>query len=130
MSMHRLPSGLALILILAACSQAEPPVSAAPTPAAPAPSEPAAASPAGSNPKSAASTGIADCDNFLVAYEQCLTNQVPAAASEQMKVGIAQWKKSWAEMAANSATREALPQVCQQARDAAKPALQAYGCAL
>ncbi|MDZ4812068.1 MAG: hypothetical protein SGI99_05550 [Pseudomonadota bacterium] len=75
-------------------------------------------------------TGIADCDNFLNAYEQCLADKVPAAASAQMKLGIDQWKNAWKSMAENSATRDSLPQICAQTRAASAPALQAYGCTL
>lgn len=108
-------------LTLAACSEQ----AAAPAaqPATPPAAEPAAAT-------AAAVTGIAECDQFLAAYEQCLSDKMPAEARAQMQVGFDQWKKSWAEMAANDATKASLPMVCQQSRDASKPALQAYGCSL
>ena len=121
-------------LTLAACSeQAAPPAAtSAPAPAAaPAapPATPPAAEPAAAL-AAAAVTGIAECDQFLAAYEQCLSDKMPAEARAQMQVGFDQWKKSWAEMAANGATKASLPMVCQQSRDASKPALQAYGCSL
>lgn len=122
-------------LTLAACSeQAAPPAaSSAPAPAAaPAapPAAPPAAEPAAAPAAAAAVTGIAECDQFLAAYEQCLSDKMPAEARAQMQVGFDQWKKSWADMAANDATKASLPMVCQQSRDASKPALQAYGCSL
>ncbi len=82
------------------------------------------------SPTAAAITGVADCDNFLNAYEQCLVDKVPAAASAQMKLGIDQWKNAWKTMAENAATRDTLPQICAQTRAASAPALQAYGCTL
>lgn len=82
------------------------------------------------SPTAAAITGVADCDNFLHAYEHCLTDKIPAAASAQMKLGMDQWKSAWKSMAENSATRDALPQICAQTRAASAPALQAYGCTL
>ena len=99
-------------LTLAACSEQAAPPAPATAPAAPAaPAEPAA--PAA--PAAAASvTGIAECDEFLAAYEQCLSDKMPAEARAQMQVGYDQWKKSWAEMAANDATKASLPMVCQQ----------------
>lgn len=117
-------------LTLAGCSeQAAPPAtSAAPTQAAApaaAPAEPTAATAA-----SEAVTGIAECDDFLAAYQQCLNDKMPAEARPQMAVGFEQWKTSWRDLAANDATRASLPQVCQQSREASKPALQAYGCTL
>jgi hypothetical protein len=81
-------------------------------------------------PSAAVITGIAECDAFLNAYEQCLADKIPAEASAQMQAGMAQWKSAWKTMAENSATRESLPAVCKQTRDAAAPALTAYGCTL
>ena len=73
-------------------------------------------------------TGIADCDSFLNAYEQCLADKVPAESRAQMQAGIEQWKSAWKQMAENDATRGTLPGICKQARDATIPALKAYGC--
>jgi len=90
-----------------------------------------AAEPAASPTTSAAAfTGVAACDDFLAAYEQCVTEKMPAQARDQMKVGLDQWKKSWRDMANNAAMKDSLPQICAQSRDASKPALQAYGCTL
>lgn len=114
-------------LTLAACSEQAAPPAATSAPALAA--TPPAAEPAAA-PAAAAVTGIAECDQFLAAYEQCLSDKMPAEARAQMQVGFDQWKKSWAEMAANDATKASLPMVCQQSRDASKPALQAYGCSL
>lgn len=120
-------------LTLTACSeQAAPPAATnTPDPAA-APATPPAAAPAAQPAAAPAATvtGIAECDEFLAAYEQCLSDKMPAEARAQMQVGFDQWKKSWADMAANEATKASLPMVCQQSRDASKPALQAYGCSL
>ena len=75
-------------------------------------------------------TGIADCDNFLNAYEQCLSDKIPAESRAQMKTGMDSWKSAWKSMADNPATRDQLPQICKQAREATVPALKAYGCDL
>lgn len=75
-------------------------------------------------------TGIADCDNFLSAYEQCLSDKIPAESRAQMRTGMDSWKSAWKSMADNPATRDQLPQMCKQARDATVPALKAYGCDL
>lgn len=106
--------------VLAACSESEPPAAST----ASAPTSAAAA------PTAAAVTGIADCDQFLSAYEQCVSEKVPEQARAQMKTGIEQWKSAWRDMANNAATKDALPQICQQARASSKPALDAYGCSL
>lgn len=111
---------LALATLLGACAKSEPPAaSQAPFAAAAAASAPAVAV-----------TGVADCDQFLSAYEQCVIEKVPAQARDQMKAGIDQWKAAWRDMANNAATRDSLPQICQQARASSKPALDAYGCSI
>ena len=106
--------------LLSGCSKSEPP--AAPDSATPA----AAAAPSTAN----AVTGISECDQFLSAYEQCLSDKVPEQARAQMKLGIDQWKNAWRDMANNAATKDALPQICQQARASSKPTLDAYGCSI
>lgn len=116
-------------LTLAACSeQAAPPSANAAAPSAAV--APAAEPVAAAAPTSEAVTGIAECDDFLAAYQQCLNEKMPEQARPQMAVGFEQWKTSWRDLAANDATRASLPQVCQQSREASKPALQAYGCSL
>lgn len=105
---------------LAGCSKSD-------SPAAPAASAPTAAT---ATATADAVTGVADCDQFLSAYEQCLSDKVPEQARAQMKTGIDQWKNAWRDMANNAATKDALPQICQQARASSKPALDAYGCSI
>lgn len=126
-----------LLLSLAACSKSDAPTTAdtaAPAPvAAPAATatEPAAEpAPAPAVATATAITGIAECDNFLAAYEQCVMEKAPAEVRTQLASGIEQWKTAWQTMAANDATKASLPQVCQQTRDASVPGLQAYGCTL
>lgn len=75
-------------------------------------------------------TGIAECDRFLSAYRQCVTAKVPAASRAALQSGLDQWSASWKQMADNPATRDALPQVCAQARSATQASVQAYGCTL
>lgn len=122
-SVRALVCTLTLAVGLGACSKSE-------TPAASTAPAPAAAAATDSAPATAGVTGVPECDKFLSAYEVCVTEKMPEQARAQMKVGLEQWKTSWKNLAENSATRASLPQVCQQASDASKPALQAYGCTL
>lgn len=126
---------LALATLLGACSKSEPP--AAPTATAPAaaPAEPAAPTPAAPEPAAApvaaaGVTGIAECDQFLTAYEQCVMEKMPEQARAQMQTGLEQWKTAWKDMANNATTKDSLPQICAQAKQSSAPALQAYGCTL
>ncbi len=121
--MSKVPALACLILtaaLVTACSKSDPPA----TPATSAPTTTA------TTPTADSVTGIADCDQFLSAYEQCVSEKVPEQARAQMKLGIDQWKSAWRDMASNAATKDALPQICQQARASSKPALDAYGCSI
>jgi hypothetical protein len=119
-------------LALSACSESSKPASTAAT--TPAATEAPAATPAPVATETVATaavvTGIADCDTFLSAYEQCITEHAPAEVRDQLAAGISQWKTAWQQMAANDASKASLPQICKQARDSSAPALQAYGCSL
>ena len=70
---------LTLTAVLGACARSDAPTA-----------EPAATATA-----TVAATGVAECDQFLDAYEQCLTAKVPAQAREQMQAGVAQWRRPW-----------------------------------
>lgn len=116
---------LAILLIgagLAACSKSDAPTAAV------APIGSAQAGEAKVAPKSAGTTGIAVCDQFLDAYESCVTTKMPESVRGQMQTGLDQWRQSWRDLAANAATKESLPQICQQARESSSAAMQAYGC--
>lgn len=102
------------------------PPAAEPAPAASAPADTAAAAPA----TGATAIGIAECDDFLTAYEACVTEKVPAEARPAMQTGIQQWRDSWAQLATNEATKGGLAAACVQARESSKQALTAYGCSL
>lgn len=127
----RTPLVLALLIALTACSKSEPPASTAAPAATPATASAPAETAAAPAPTAAAVvTGIAECDDFLSAYEQCVSAKVPEQVRAQMQTGLDQWKSAWKGMAENPATQSSLPQMCKQARDSSLPALQAYGCTL
>jgi hypothetical protein len=108
----------------AAAAPTPPPADPAPTASAPA--DTVAAAPA----TGATAIGIAECDDFLKVYESCVADKVPAEARSAMQTGIQQWRDSWAQLAANEATKGSLAQACVQARESSKQALAAYGCSL
>jgi len=90
---------------------------------------PAASSPApAATASSAQKIGIAECDAYITAYEACVTDKVPAAQRAQFNASLAQWRKSWHDLAANPQTRGTLAQVCKQSHDQAKQSMKAYGC--
>jgi hypothetical protein len=117
-----------LCLLLLGCSKSETTTNRDSTaPAnknAPAMASPAATTSASSGQK----TGVAACDDFIAAYEACVNDKVPAAARAQFKTSVAQWRKSWHDLAANPQTKATLPQVCKTTAEQARKSMKAYGC--
>ena len=72
--------------------------------------------------------GVAECDEFITAYEACVSNKVPAAVQPQLKSGLAQWRTSWKKLADNPQTKATLAGVCKQQLEAARTSMKAYGC--
>ena len=94
---------------------------------------------AGSEPKAGAasnttaaasgdSIGVAECDQYLAAYESCLKDKVPAAAREMMKTSFESTRASWRQASATPEGRASLATACKSARDAARQAMATYGC--
>ncbi len=94
---------------------------------APATSQPAT-SPATTTASSTDSIGVTECDTFLASYEACVKDKVPEAARAQFNTGLAQWRKSWKDLAQNPQTRATLVSVCKTQLDAAKQSMKPYGC--
>ena len=94
---------------------------------------------AGSEPKAGAasnttaaaagdSIGVAECDQYLAAYESCLKDKVPAAARDMMKSSFESTRASWRQAAATPEGRAGLATACKTARDAARQSMSSYGC--
>jgi hypothetical protein len=90
------------------------------------------ASPAATTATSTVSTGdkigVAECDDFIAAYEACVNNKVPEAARAQFNTGMAQWRKSWKTLAENPQTKPTLVQACKSSLESARTSMKAYGC--
>jgi hypothetical protein len=88
-----------------------------------------AASPAATTTAAAGEKiGIAECDDFLTAYENCVNNKVPAASRAQFNSGLATWRKQWHDLAANPQTRGTLAKACKAQLDTAKTSMKSFGC--
>ncbi len=74
------------------------------------------------------SIGIPECDNYMKRYRECIESKVPEAARATVRQSLDQATSAWKQAAATPAARSGLAQACQQATDAAKTAMQAYGC--
>src|SRR5919112_816764 len=74
------------------------------------------------------SVGVAECDQYLAAYESCLKDKVPAAARDMLKSSFESTRASWRQAAATPEGRAGLATACKTARDAARQSMAAYGC--
>jgi hypothetical protein len=89
-----------------------------------------AASPAATTATASAGEkiGVPECDAFITAYEACINDKVPAANRASLNAGVAQWRKSWHDLAANPQTKATLVGVCKTQLDQAKVSMKAFGC--
>lgn len=111
-------------LATAACSSGEPSADAGSKPA----SREAGATAAA--PAAADSVGVAECDQYLAAYESCLNDKAPATARDMMKSSFETTRASWRQAAATPEGRAGLATTCKAARDAARQTMASYGCKL
>ena len=118
-----------LTLIVAAlmfgCAKSETPTNKAAT----APATSPAASPATTvATASSEAIGVSECDTFLASYEKCVHDKVPEAARASFNSGMAQWRKSWHDLAKNPQTKATLASICKTQLDQAKQSMKAYNC--
>ena len=113
-------------LLVMACSKAE-----ETNRNATAPTTVPAASPAATTSTTASTgtdIGVPECDAFIKAYETCINSKVPANIRASFEPGIATWRKSWHDLAANPQTKATLVGVCKTARENANTSMKSYGC--
>jgi len=89
----------------------------------------AAASPAtATNATAGEKIGVPECDEFIAAYDACVSSKVPEAARAQYKASIEQWRSSWSKLAANPNTKATLAAACKQSAESARASMKSYGC--
>jgi hypothetical protein len=150
MMLRRIALAVALTATLAACNKSsEPAPAGSPAPAAaasaapaespaPAPAEAAPAGEAVTDPvkdmealaasSTGAPLGIPECDDYLTKYEACVASKVPEATRETLANSLKATREAWRQSLTTPGAEAALASACTQAREAAKPSLQAYGC--
>jgi hypothetical protein len=72
--------------------------------------------------------GVPECDQFITAYDACVTSKVPEVARAQYKTAIEQWRTSWRKLAENPQTKATLAAACAQAKEQANTSMKSYGC--
>jgi hypothetical protein len=80
------------------------------------------------NTGATAQVGVAECDTFITAYENCVTTKVPEAARAQFRSSIATWRTEWKKLADNPQTRGTLASVCKTQLETARTQMKAYNC--
>lgn len=73
--------------------------------------------------------GIAECDNFINAYETCVSSKVPEAGRANLRASVATWRTEWKKIADDPQTRGTLTAACQRQRETTMTAMKAYNCA-
>jgi len=124
-------SGCLGALLFLACSKAEVTTNRnATTPTSTVP----AASPAATTATTVATTGekigVAECDEFITAYDNCVSTKVPEQVRAQYKTALANWRSSWKKLADNPQTKSTLAGVCKQTIEAQRTAVKSFGCTL
>ena|SRR5690349_23870930 len=77
---------------------------------------------------SVAQVGVAECDTFITAYENCVTTKVPEAARAQFRTTMTTCRTEWKKLADNPQTRPTLVNVCKTHMENARTQMKAYGC--
>ncbi len=85
-------------------------------------------SPATTASSSGEKIGIPECDDFITKYEACVNANVPEAQRAQSKETLAQWRKTWRQLAENPMTKGAAAAACRQAAEQAKTSMKSYNC--
>ena len=113
---------VAVAFLVVACAQPETSTNRNAGSTASSTSTPAAAAPSGDK------IGIAECDDFLAAYDACVSNKVPEAVRAQYKASIEQWRSSWKKLAENPETRGSLAAACKQSAEQARVQMKSFDC--
>jgi hypothetical protein len=111
-------------LLVLACGKQETNRNAAAT--APATATPAAN--ANTTTAAAEKVGVAECDNFITAYETCVSSKVPEASRAQLRNAVTTWRTQWKKLADNPQTRGTLAAACKTQLEATRTSMKAYGC--
>jgi hypothetical protein len=94
--------------------------------------KPATATTSPAGPATTASAGekigVPECDEFIAAYDTCVSGKVPEVARAQYKTAIEQWRTSWKKLADNPQTKGSLAAACKQIAEQQKTALKSYNC--
>lgn len=72
--------------------------------------------------------GVPECDEFIAAYDACVSDKVPEVARAQYKASIEQWRSSWRKLAENPQTKATLAATCKQSAEQARVSMKSFNC--
>ena len=72
--------------------------------------------------------GVPECDNFLNAYESCISTRIPEGQRAQFQTLMANWRADWKKLAADPQTKAGLPLACKNHLETARTQMKAYNC--
>ena len=72
--------------------------------------------------------GIAECDNFIAAYETCVNSKVEEGARANVRASVARLRTDWKKMADDPQMRATLAAHCKAQRETTMAAMKAYNC--
>src|ERR1044072_4177693 len=79
---------------------------------------PATTAPATTAPAATAEKiGVPECDDFIAAYDACVSTKVPEQVRTQYKESIQQWRANWKKLAENPSTKGTLAAACKQSAE-------------
>lgn len=116
-------------LLVLACGSYDTNRNAAPSTATASSPAPAGTPATNANTTAAADkVGVAECDNFITAYENCVSSKVPEAARAQLRNSVVTWRTEWKKLADNPQTRGTLAAACKTQLEATRTQMKRYGC--
>lgn len=121
-----LPLGVMCALMLVACARQDDTTNRASSTSTPVASSATPAAPATTAPGD--KIGVPECDDFIAAYDACVSSKVPEVARAQYKTAIEQWRSGWKKLADNPQTKPTLAAACKQTIEQARASMKAYNC--
>lgn len=95
---------------------------------APAPAEATAAPVVAEAAPAATPIGVAECDEYLRKYDECIASKVPAETRENVRVALEATRDAWKKAAETEQGKAGLAAACKEATEMAKTQTAAWGC--
>jgi hypothetical protein len=121
-----LPLCVMCALMLVACSRQDDTTNRASSTSTPVASSATPATPA--TTATGDKIGVPECDDFIAAYDACVTSKVPEVARAQYKASIEQWRSGWKKLADNPQTKPTLVAACKQTVEQARASMKSFNC--